>query len=366
MQAGSGVPADLLYNPAPATFVLREHPLKLIVQIPCYNEEHTLPETVADIPRAIPGIDVIELLIIDDGSSDQTVQIAQAIGVHHIVRNKRNQGLARSFRNGLEACLRLGADIIVNTDGDNQYVGADIAKLVAPILAGTADIVIGDRETAKVEHFSPVKKFLQWFGSGVVRRLAGVWVPDTVSGFRAFSREAAIRLNIVSSFSYTIETVIQAGKRHLAVTSVAIRTNPKTRDSRLFKSVPHFIQNSLGTMVRMYAMYQPLKVFFIIGTSLTALGLLPILRFLYFYLLGTGSGHIQSLLLGSALLMMGFIAYLIGLLADLIGFNRQLLEMTLERVRRMELHAYVDQPARATRDNSIALGFSIDRAHKGD
>ncbi len=315
-------------------------PVKLIVQIPCYNEEQTLPETIGSIPRAIPGIVRIEILVIDDGSSDRTIEVARALGVHHIVRNKHNQGLARSFRNGLEACLQLGADIIVNTDGDHQYDGRDIPKLVRPILDGEADIVIGDRETDKIAHFSPAKKFLQWFGSGVVRKLAGIWVPDTVSGFRAFSREAAIRLNIVSSFSYTIETVIQAGKRQLAVTSVAVRTNPKTRDSRLFKSIPGFLQNSLGTMVRMYAMYQPLRVFFFIGTALTAVGLFPILRFLYYYAIGSGGGHIQSLVLGAVLLMMGFIAYLIGLVADLIGFNRQLLEMTLERVRRMELADY--------------------------
>jgi glycosyltransferase involved in cell wall biosynthesis len=313
--------------------------VKLIVQIPCYNEELTLAKTIGAIPGAISGIDVIEILIIDDGSSDQTLAVARALGVHHIVRNKRNQGLARSFRNGLEACLELGADIIVNTDGDNQYDGRDIPKLVRPILDGEADIVIGDRETDKIAHFSAAKKFLQWFGSGVVRKLAGIWVPDTVSGFRAFSREAAIRLNVVSSFSYTIETVIQAGKRHLAVTSVPVRTNPKTRDSRLFKNIRHFVQCSLGTMVRMYAMYQPLWVFFMIGTLLTVLGLLPVLRFFYYYMTGVGDGHIQSLIFGAVFLMMGFIAYLIGLVADLIGFNRQLLEMTLERVRRMELAA---------------------------
>lgn len=311
--------------------------MKLIVQIPCYNEEQTLPETVADIPRQIPGIDQVEVLIIDDGSTDRTIEVARRIGVEHIIRNKRNIGLARSFRKGIEACLLRGADIIVNTDGDNQYLGADIPKLLGPILAGQADIVVGDRETGKIAHFSPLKKLLQYLGSGVVRRLAGIWVPDTVSGFRAFSREAAIRLNIVSSFSYTIETVIQAGKRHLAVESVTIRTNPKTRDSRLFKSIPHFVQNSLGTMVRMYAMYQPLRIFFYIGSLLMLLGLLPIIRFLYFYLIDQGAGHVQSLILGGALLMMGFFAYLIGLVADLIGFNRQLLEMILERLRRIEL-----------------------------
>ncbi|WP_058557558.1 glycosyltransferase [Thiohalocapsa sp. ML1] len=311
--------------------------MKLIVQIPCFNEEQTLPETVADIPRQIDGIDTVEILVIDDGSRDRTVDVAREIGVDHVIRNKRNVGLARSFRKGLDACLVRGADIIVNTDGDNQYAGADIPKLVQPILEGRADMVIGDRETDKIPHFSPLKKFLQHLGSGVVRKLAGIWVPDTVSGFRAFSREAAIRLNVVSSFSYTIETVIQAGKRQLYVDSVPIRTNPKTRDSRLFKSIPHFVQNSLGTMVRMYAMYQPLRVFFILGAALTLIGALPIIRFLFFYFVGTGAGHIQSLLLGSVLVILGFITFMIGLVADLISFNRQLLEMTLERVRRLEL-----------------------------
>jgi glycosyltransferase involved in cell wall biosynthesis len=311
--------------------------VKLIVQIPCFNEEQTLPETVADIPRQIDGIDTVEILVIDDGSRDRTVDVAREIGVDHVIRNKRNVGLARSFRKGLDACLVRGADIIVNTDGDNQYAGADIPKLVQPILEGRADMVIGDRETDKIPHFSPLKKFLQHLGSGVVRKLAGIWVPDTVSGFRAFSREAAIRLNVVSSFSYTIETVIQAGKRQLYVDSVPIRTNPKTRDSRLFKSIPHFVQNSLGTMVRMYAMYQPLRVFFYLGAALTAIGILPIIRFLTFYFAGTGDGHLQSLLLGSVLIILGFITLMIGLVADLISFNRQLLEMTLERVRRLEL-----------------------------
>jgi len=329
--------------------------VKLIVQIPCYNEEQTLPETVADIPRQIEGIDQVEVLIIDDGSRDRTVEVAREIGVDHIVRNKRNIGLARSFRKGIDACLVRGADIIVNTDGDNQYCGADIPKLLAPILAGRADMVIGDRETNKIEHFSPVKKLLQYLGSGVVRKLAGIWVPDTVSGFRAFSREAAIRLNVVSLFSYTIETVIQAGKRQLSVDSIPIRTNPKTRDSRLFKSIPHFIQNSLGTMVRMYAMYQPLRVFFFIGSVLMLIGAFPILRFLFFYFTSGGAGHMQSLLLGSVFVILGFITFLVGLVADLISFNRQLLEMTLERVRRLELDHF---------GTDATLGSdSVDRKH---
>ena len=317
--------------------------MKLIVQIPSFNEELTLPQTIADIPRHIEGIDEIEILIIDDGSTDRTVEVARNLGISHIVRNKKNMGLARTFRRGLEACLRAGADIIVNTDGDNQYSGADINKLVGPIIDGSADIVIGDRQTSKIAHFSRGKKFMQWLGSGVVRKLAGVWVPDAVSGFRAFSREAAIRTNIVSPFSYTIETVIQAGKKDMAVTSVPVATNPKTRESRLFKSIPAFVQRQVSTIVRMYAMYQPLKVFFYIGTFLSIAGLLPILRFLYFYAIGEGGGHLQSLVLGGVLLLMGFITYLAGLVADLISFNRQLLEMTLEKVKRMEL-AKNDEP----------------------
>jgi len=311
--------------------------MKLIVQIPCYNEEQTLPQTVADIPREIDGIDEVELLVIDDGSTDRTVEVARELGVDHIVRNKVNMGLARTFRRGLEASLQAGADIIVNTDGDNQYCGSDIPKLVQPILEGRADIVIGDRQTDKIPHFSPLKKKLQWLGSAVVRKLAGVWVPDAVSGFRAFSREAAIRTNIVSPFSYTIETVIQAGKKDMAVVSVPVCTNPKTRESRLFKSIPSFVGRQVSTIVRMYAMYQPLRVFFYLGTFLSVIGIIPIIRFLYFYMTTGGAGHLQSLVLGGVLLLMGFIAYLAGLVADLISFNRQLLEMTLEKVRRLEL-----------------------------
>lgn len=311
--------------------------MKLIVQIPCYNEEHTLPQTVADIPRQIDGIDKVEILIVDDGSSDRTIEIARQIGVDYIVSHKVNRGLARSFRTGIDACLKLGADIIVNTDGDNQYAGDDIPKLIAPILAGTADVVVGDRETHKIEHFSRGKKMLQAFGSMVVRKLSATTIPDAVSGFRAMSRDAALQLNIMSSFSYTIEMLIQVGKKHMAVTSVPIKTNNKTRNSRLFKSIPAFIERSLSTMVRIYAMYQPLRVFFLIGSVLFALGLIPIVRFVFFYFEGAGEGHIQSLILGSALLMMGFFVYMIGLLADLISFNRQLIEMTLERVRRIEL-----------------------------
>jgi len=319
--------------------------MKLIVQIPCYNEEETLPLTVADIPRQIDGIDKVEILVIDDGSTDRTVERAKTAGVDHIFSNTINQGLARTFRRGLDECLRLGADIIVNTDGDNQYAGKDIPKLIQPILDHTAEIVIGDRQTSKISHFSPIKKFLQWLGSGVVRKLSGVRVPDAVSGFRAISRKAAIRLNIVSTFSYTIEMLIQAGNKQMAVTHVPVDINPVTRESRLFRSIPKFIGFQLTNMIRMYAMYRALKVFFYIGTALSVCGILPILRFLFFYLKGAGEGHIQSVILGGALLSMGFISFLVGLVADLISNNRQLVEMTLERVKQVELNRLQESKA---------------------
>lgn len=311
--------------------------MKLIVQIPCYNEEQTLPETVKDIPRKIEGVDQVEILIIDDGSIDRTVEVAKEIGVDHIVRNICNKGLARTFLAGLDACLRLGADIIVNTDGDNQYKGEDIPKLIEPILKGEADIVIGDRQTDKVAHFGFAKKKLQKIGSWVIRGLSETDVPDTVSGFRAFRREAAMQMNIVSPFSYTIETIIQAGKKHLAVTSVPIGTNPKTRESRLFKSIPKFIERSLTTMIRMYTMYQPLRVFFYIGFFFILAGLIPSVRFLIYYFMGQGGGHIQSLILATILFIVGFQVLVVGLVADVISFNRRLIEETLLRVRRIEL-----------------------------
>ena len=310
--------------------------MKLIIQIPCYNEEQTLPETVKDIPRKIEGVDQVEILIIDDGSTDKTVEIAKEIGVDHIVRNICNKGLARSFLAGLDACLRLGADIIVNTDGDNQYKGEDIPKLIEPILKEEADIVIGDRQTDKVAHFGFAKKKLQKIGSWVIRGLSETDVPDAVSGFRAFRREAAMQMNIVSPFSYTIETIIQAGKKHLAVTSVPIGTNPKTRESRLFKSIPRFIERSLTTMIRMYTMYQPLRVFFYIGFFFILAGLIPSVRFLIYYFMGQGGGHIQSLIFAAILFIVGFQVLVVGLVADVISFNRRLIEETLLRVRRME------------------------------
>ena len=311
-------------------------PMKLIVQIPCYNEEATLARTVADIPRRIDGIDAVEVLVVDDGSTDRTAEVARGAGVDHIVRHPNNRGLARSFRTGLDACLKLGADIIVNTDGDNQYDGADIPRLIRPILEGRADIVIGDRQTAGLAHFSPTKKWLQAVGSRFAQALSATDVPDAVSGFRAISREAALQLNVISRFSYTIETLIQSGRRRLAIASVPVRSNRTERASRLFKSVPRFIGLSAVTMVRTYAMYQPLRVFFYIGLALSLVGLVPVLRFLYLYAIGEGAGHLQSLVLGGALLVIGFMTFLIGLVADLISFNRQLLEMVLEKVRGIE------------------------------
>ena len=311
--------------------------VKLIVQIPCFNEEATLPETIAAIPRRIDGIDQVEILVVDDGSTDRTVEVARALGVHHVIRQTRNRGLAAAFRAGLDSCLKAGADIIVNTDGDNQYSGADIPRLVQPILDGRADIVVGDRQTQHVAHFSPLKKALQSVGSKVVRRLSGVDVPDAVSGFRAMSREAAVRLNIVSGFSYTIEMLIHAGRKRLAVASVPITINKVTRQSRLFKSIPDFIARSVATMLRIYAMYSPLRVFATMGVWLAIAGLIPIGRFIYFYFADGGAGHIQSLILGGVLVVIAALAFLVGLVADLIGFNRQLLEITLEKVRAIEL-----------------------------
>jgi len=311
--------------------------MKLIVQIPCYNEEPTLRSVVLSIPRRIEGVHRVELLVVDDGSTDHTVELARQLGVDHIVSHTNNRGLARSFRTGLDACLARGADIIVNLDGDNQYHAGDIPRLIRPILDGTADVVVGDRQTHAIAHFSPVKRRLQVLGSRVVRALSGTSVPDAVSGFRAVSREAALQLNIVSPFSYTIEMLIQAGHKRLAVASVPVRTNGPTRPSRLFTSARQFIGRSVGTMVRMYAMYKPLTTFVSIGAVLFLAGAIPVLRFLYYWLGGSGAGHLQSLVLGGVLIILGCVTLLVGLVADLINFNRQLIELTLEKVRRLEL-----------------------------
>jgi len=292
---------------------------------------------VKDIPRRIDGIDSVEILIIDDGSTDRTVAVARELGVDHIVRNTGNKGLAISFMNGLEACLRLGADIIVNTDGDNQYHGADIPKLVGPIMRKEADIVVGDRQTDSIGHFSFTKKKLQKMGSRMVRLLSGTRVPDTVSGFRAFSRAAALQINVISTYSYTVETLIQAGNKRLAISSVPVGTNPKTRESRLVKSIPRFMMYQMSTMVRMYAMFRPLRTFFMIGAVLILGALVPSGRFLYFYFLGKGGGHIQSLILATILFITGFQVLIVGLLGDVISSNRKLIEEVLLRVKKIEL-----------------------------
>ena len=310
--------------------------MKVIVQIPCYNEEATLPQTIADIPRRIDGVGRVEVLVVDDGSSDDTAGAARRAGADHVVRHTRNRGLARAFRTGIDTGLALGADILVNTDADNQYAGSAIPELIRPILEGRADIVIGDRGTDRLPHFSRNKRRLQRLGSFVVRRLSGTSVPDAVSGFRALSRAAALRLNVVSSFSYTIEMLIQAGNERMAVASVPVPVNPQTRESRLFRSVPQFLLQSLRTMVRTYTMYKPLRVFTGLGLTLVLIGALPVTRFLVFFFRGQGGGHLQSLVLGGVFLVSGFVSLLVGIVADLIAVNRSLLEDLLEKVRRLE------------------------------
>lgn len=335
------------------------------MQIPCHNEEEALPQTVADIPYEIEGIDRIEILIVDDGCTDRTVEVAREIGVHHIVRNRTKMGLAGAFRTGLDACLHHGADIIVNTDGDNQYAGRDIPKLIRPILDNSADIVVGDRQPHSIAHFSNTKKWLQTIGSYVIRKFSGIDVPDAVSGFRAISRSAALRMNIVSPFSYTIEMLIQAGKKRMAVTSVPVATNPKTRESRLFKSIPRFLERSVTTLMRMYVMYRPLRVFVLIGSALSIMGLVPILRFVGFYFVDGGAGHIQSLVIGGTLLIIGFVTFLIGLVADLIGHNRLLIEMMLEKVRRLELAASDEVALRSAIEEHVRDPVAMERAADG-
>jgi glycosyltransferase involved in cell wall biosynthesis len=310
---------------------------KLIVQIPCLNEAGTLPATLRDIPRAIPGVDLVEVLVVDDGSRDGTAEVARQHGADHIVRFPQRKGLASAFVAGIDACVKLGADIIVNTDGDNQYAGADIPKLIAPLLAGEADIVIGDREVRDLAHMSPMRKRLQWLGSWVVRQVSDTKVPDTTSGFRAYTREAALRMTIVSEFTYTLESIIQAGKQRMAIGHVPIRSNPRTRSSRLFSSVWTYIKASAATIIRIYAMYEPLKVFGLIGLVVFGGGLAVSLRFVYFYFVGEGLGHVQSLIFAAVLLIVGFQIALIGLVADVISGNRKLLEDLLYRVRRMEV-----------------------------
>ena len=311
--------------------------MKVIVQIPCYNEEATLPATVRDLPRDLPGVDEIEVLVVDDGSCDGTAEVAEELGIPHIIRLKQNQGLAYAFMAGLEAALEAGADIIVNTDGDNQYRGEDIECLVKPLLNGEADIAIGDRGVAAVEHFSPLKRQLQRWGSWVVEKAAGIPIPDATSGFRAFTREAAMRLTVLSDYTYTLETLIQAGARRMAVTYVPVRTNPETRESRLIGNIPHFLAVSAITVLRFFAMYRPLRLFLTLGILLVAAGVAIGVRFLYYYLAGPGTGKVQSLILAAILTIVGFQVCLIGLMADLVRLNRKMLEEAVFRVRRLEI-----------------------------
>ena len=300
--------------------------MKLIIQIPCFNEAEALPLALAALPREVPGFDEVEWLIIDDGSTDKTVRVARQHGVDHVVRHTRNQGLARAFMTGLEACLQRGADVIINTDADNQYRAADIPLLTGPVLAGRADMVIGARPVDTIEHFSPSKRLLQKLGSWVVRKVSRTDVPDAPSGFRAISRQAAARLTVFNSYTYTLETIIQAGQKNMAVVSVPIAVNKDLRPSRLVKSIPSYVRRSIMTMVRIFVVYRPFRFFGTVGVLLFAAGLLIGLRFIYYFFTGGGAGHTQSLILAAVLLMMGFQSVLVAFIADLLAANRMLLE----------------------------------------
>ena len=310
--------------------------MKLIIQIPAFNEEATIAQALRDVPKKIDGITAIETLVVDDGSSDKTADAARKAGATHILQLKTHRGLSAAFVAGIDAALRLGADIIVNTDADNQYAGADIARLVVPIVKGTAEVVIGDREVAKSPHMSPLKRSLQRLGSWTVGRASGISVADVTSGFRAFSREAAMQINVFNPFTYTLETIIQAGNRNLGIQSVVVRTNAPTRPSRLFPGIGTYLRKSVATIFRIYTIYRPLKTFFAIGTVLVLLGAAISGRFLYYYYSRGAGGHIQSLILAAVFLVTGFQTWLIALLADLIAVNRRLTEDVLIRVKKLE------------------------------
>jgi glycosyltransferase involved in cell wall biosynthesis len=312
--------------------------VKLIIQIPCLNEEATLPATIADLPRQVAGFDAVELLVIDDGSTDRTVEVARECGVEHIVRLTSNRGLASAFQAGLDACLKLGADAIVNTDADNQYSGADVPKLLAPILAGEADMVVGDRNVATIAHFSPAKRRLQRLGSWVVRRLSGTEIADTTSGFRAYNREAALGLLVTDNFTYTLESLIQAGKMLVAVDQVEVATNPQTRESRLFDSTGAYVRRNALSILRVYARYEPLRVFAAAGMVVALLALAAWTPFLIDWIVnGDSSGHIQSLILGAVLFIAAVQLVALGVIGDLLASQRVMAQRVFERVRRVEL-----------------------------
>ncbi|MBD3296335.1 MAG: glycosyltransferase [Candidatus Omnitrophica bacterium] len=311
---------------------------KLVIQIPCYNEEETLPLALDDIPREIPGVSDVKILVIDDGSTDRTARVAREKGVDHILSLKEKKSLAEVFASGLEASLKLGADIIVNFDADNQYKGADIARLIEPVIENKADLVLGCRDIENIAHFSPLKKRLQRLGSGMVKFLSGIDIPDATTGFRAYSKETATKLNVLSEFTYTLETIIAAGNLGLTVKTIQVSTNPELRESRLFKSIPEYLKRSGATLIRIYTMYRPLKVFSIIGGLIFGAGFFLGLRFLYFFILNKGAaGHVQSLILSAVFLIIGFQIILLGMLSDLIAANRRLTESALSRIKEMEL-----------------------------
>ena len=310
--------------------------MKVFVQIPCLNEEKTLPLVLESIPKKIKNVDELEILIIDDGSTDKTVEIAKKHGVKHFVRHTRNMGLARSFRDGVDYALRHGADIVVNTDGDNQYPQQRIADLVQPIIEDRADIVIADRQTAKIAHFSPFKKLMQRFGSWVVNKAAGTELPDAASGFRAYSRKSLYRLNVVTQFSYCMETIIQAGNKRLRIESIKVTTNKKTRESRLFKNIWQHMGQSGKAIVRSYIMFKPYMIFLTLGLLFLFVGLIPFVRFVVLFMLGNANGHIQSLIFGTAMLVGAMLMLALMVIADLQRINRTLLEDQLERIREIQ------------------------------
>ena len=314
--------------------------MKLIIQVPCYNEAETLPLTLSALPRSVAGFDSVEWLIIDDGSIDDTVRVAKETGADYIVRHTRNQGLARAFMTGIRECVRLGADVIVNTDADNQYDARDIPSLVRPILDGSADMVVGARPIDNISHFSPTKKILQKIGSWVVRTVSRTDIPDAASGFRAIRKDAARELSVFNDYTYTLETLIQAGQKNMAITSVPVRVNQQSRPSRLIKSIPDYLMRSFITIIRIFIIYQPFLFFSLIGAILFGAGFLLGLRYLYFFLIGMGSGHVQSLILASVLLGMGFQTFLIAFMADLLASNRKILEEIRYHLNRVEMNNF--------------------------